>query len=78
VIVGYGVTVPSGSLPVFSVDTEEEAKALVLLACETDAAGNHFAKELVEEQSLDNLQAFSDRLSAVWDRMTKTTKGARK
>ena len=69
-IVGYGVTVPSGSLPVFSVDTEEEAKALVALACETDAAGYHFARELADEQSLENLQAFSDRLSATWVKMT--------
>lgn len=67
---GYGVSVPDGSLPVFSVDTEEEAKQLVVLACPTNAAGEYVAPELAAEQSLDSLSAFSVRLAELWfDRM---------
>lgn len=46
----------------YSVDTEEEARALITLACETNAAGEYIARELIEEQTLDNLIAFGERL----------------
>lgn len=65
-VVGYGVSVPEGHLPVFSVDTEAEAKSLIVLACETNGRGEYIAKELVMKQTLDNLQAFSDRLDKTW------------
>ena len=58
---------PDGSLPVFSTDTEEEARNLLTMACGTTVEGEFFAKELVQEQTLDNLFAFSDRLAEVWD-----------
>jgi hypothetical protein len=48
---------------VFSVDTEEEAEKLIRLCCPTDVDGNYFARELAEEQTLENLQAFSDKLA---------------
>lgn len=54
---------PKGFLPVFSVDTEEEAKELIALCCPTDIAGNYYARELAEEQTLENLQLFSDKLA---------------
>lgn len=64
---GYGHVVPEGRLPVFSVDTEQEAKMLVAMACPRDLEGNHYARELAREQTLENLAAFSDKLQKCWD-----------
>ncbi len=61
----YGRTCEKGFLPVYSVDTEEEAHDLLVLACETNLAGEFIAKELVMEQTLDNLTAFGERLAEV-------------
>ena len=57
---------PDGWLPVFSVDTEEDAKSLIVLTCPTDREGNYYARELVHEQTLDNLQRFSDKLQEAY------------
>lgn len=62
-IVGYGTVVPEGSLPVYSLDTEEEAKRLITLTCGTTMQGEHYARELADQQTLPNLKAFSDRLA---------------
>jgi hypothetical protein len=67
------VTVPSGSLPVYSVDTEEEAQSLLVLACGTNNEGQFIARELVVEQTLDNLDAFGARLEET-DEMLKKLK----
>lgn len=69
--VGYGVTVPEGRLPVFSTDTEEQARRLIVLTCPRDAAGNYYARELAEEQTLENLQRFSDKLARAWEVLKK-------
>tara|TARA_R110000744_G_scaffold29871_3_gene70981 strand:+ start:377 stop:610 length:234 start_codon:yes stop_codon:yes gene_type:complete len=66
VVVNFGTVVPKGHLPVFSVDTEVQAKALLILACERDLDGNFIARELVEEQNLDNLYSFGERLAHIW------------
>lgn len=58
----YGRTVADGSLPVYSVADEKEAKDLLVLACPTNSNGEFVAPELVEEQTLENLERFSDRL----------------
>ena len=47
----------------FSVDTKEDAEALLVLACPRNIQGEFVARELVDEQNLDNLQAFSDKLA---------------
>jgi hypothetical protein len=60
-----------GFLPVYSVDTEKEARLLLTMACSTNYQGEFVARELVQEQSLENLQAFSDRLEAMHKRMLK-------
>lgn len=65
----YGRSVPDGFLPVFSVDTEQEAKDLIVLCCPRDDNGVHYARELAAEQTLENLQAFSDKLARGWDMM---------
>jgi hypothetical protein len=63
---------------VFSVDTEAEAEQLIIATCPRNAAGIYYARELVHEQSLENLQAFSDKLAAVYkimqDNKTKQRK----
>tara|TARA_Y100001963_G_C6721792_1_gene419447 strand:- start:736 stop:912 length:177 start_codon:yes stop_codon:yes gene_type:complete len=51
---------------VFSVNSEEEAKRLIALACPLSYDGHYYAPELVEEQTLDNLRVFSDRLEATY------------
>lgn len=66
-VVGYGRSLPKGCLPVFSVDTEEEARRLLVLACPTNTEGQFIAPEVAAEQTLDNLALFSDRLKRAWD-----------
>ena len=72
-IVGHGPkgSRPAGSLPVFTTDTREEAEALVTLACSTNLKGQHIAPELWEEQTLENLQTFSDRLDDIYHKYIK-------
>lgn len=53
----------------FSVDTEEQAQQLIILTCPRDDRGIHYARELAHEQTLENLQAFSDKLARGWDIM---------
>jgi hypothetical protein len=75
------VTVPKGSLPVFSVETEEQAERLLTIACPTNLRGEYIAEELAEHQTLDNLAAFSDRLAETFGRhqdfIVGNTKGGR-
>lgn len=64
---GYGRTPPRGTLPVFSVGDDEEARELIVLACPTNLAGEYIAPELAREQTLPNLYAFGDRLARLHD-----------
>ena len=63
---------PDGHLPVYSVADEQEAEALIRLACPRDGGGQFYARELVQEQTLDNLELFSDRLDAAHDVLERT------
>ena len=58
----------------FSVENEEEAKLLITLACSRSYSGEYIARELAEEQTLDNLKAFSDRLENTYDKFIKKEK----
>jgi hypothetical protein len=58
-----------GWLPVFSVDTEEEAEQLLIASCPRGLDGAFYAPELAQEQTLENLQAFSDRLLSIYTRI---------
>jgi hypothetical protein len=60
--------VTPGFLPVFSVDTEKEARLLLTMACQTNYQGEFVAGELVNNQNLENLQAFGDRLADMYSR----------
>jgi hypothetical protein len=73
VIVGHGPkgTRPAGRLPVFTVNNEQEADLLLTLACSTNLKGEYVAKELYEEQTMENLQAFSARLEHIYDTYIK-------
>lgn len=49
-----------------SVNTEVEARRLLTLACPTNVRGEWVATELVEEQTLERLSAFGDRLEQLY------------
>lgn len=74
----FGRSCPKGFLPVFSVDTEAEAKELILLCCPKDAAGNFYARELTVEQNIENLAAFGDKLSKGYAFLQQQKEEARK
>lgn len=69
----YGTVVPfdDGWLPVYSVDTDEEAEELLREACPLNRNGEFVAPELAAEQTLDNLFAFGERLEKIHKRLTK-------
>lgn len=71
----YGTVVPfdEGWLPVFSVGSEAEAHALLTATCPTNVDGEFVARELVEEQTLDNLYAFGARIQKIHDERFKGT-----
>lgn len=58
----YGRTPEPGFLPIYSVDTEQEAHDLLVVSCSRDVSGQFVAHELTEEQTLENLYAFGARL----------------
>lgn len=70
-IVNYGTVVPKGYLPVYSVDTEDEARLLLTMACPTTTDGRWIAEELAEDQTLERLSSFGKRL-AVTEKFIKT------
>jgi hypothetical protein len=72
-VVDYGYVIPEGRLPVFSTCCEDRAKALIVLACETNLHGEYIARELALEQTLENLEAFSERLDQAHDRLPACT-----
>ncbi len=76
-VVRYGRSVEPGFLPIYSVDTEEEARQLLTLTCQTNLNGEFIAKELIQEQTLGNLYAFGDRL-AEGHKMLKQRKKVKK
>lgn len=66
---GFGrKPIPRGTLPVFSVADEEEARELLVMACPTNLRREFVAVELAEEQTLENLYAFGDRLRGLHDK----------
>lgn len=58
VILGYGAVIPNGSIPIFSVDSEEEAYRLLMLTCPTGFSHERVATELIQE----NLGVVEQRL----------------
>lgn len=72
-VVGHGPkgTRPAGRLPVFTTDTPEEAEFLINLACPLTYDGKRIAPELAEEQTIENLNAFSARLADLYEKYVK-------
>lgn len=70
-MVGFGRKLPAGTLPVFSVNTEEEAKRLITLCCPMNDEGQYYARELAAEQTLENLEKFGERLALGYAHMKK-------
>lgn len=65
---GFGkAPVPKGSLPIFSVNSEDEAYRLLVVACPRTADGHFIARELATEQTLKNLYRFGDRLHTIYN-----------
>ena len=56
-------------MPVFTVNNEEEAKMLLAWACPTNLDGEYIAPELAEEQTLERLSAFGDRLESLYEKL---------
>ncbi len=65
----FGTECPEGFLPIFSVETLEDAKSLLVRTCETNMNGEFVARELAEQQNFINLHAFGDRLRAAYEQM---------
>jgi hypothetical protein len=68
-VVHFGPKCEPGCLPVFSVETEAEAKQLLVMACPRGLDGQYYARELAREQTLEGLEAFSDRLQRCYTLM---------
>lgn len=60
-----------------SVGDEKEAQALIIAGCPRDDAGNFYARELVNEQTLENLEVFSKKLQTIHDKYFKGTERCR-
>lgn len=67
----FGPKCEKGFLPIFSVNTDQEALDLLIVACPRNLNGAFIAPELVEEQTLENLYAFGDRLRALYAKTCK-------
>lgn len=58
----FGRSTEPGFLPVYSVDTEKQARDLLIAVCPTNYNGEYIAPELAQKQTLDNLKKFGERL----------------
>ena len=75
--VTFGAVCPEGSLPLFSVDTEQEARDLLVATCSLGLDGEYYARELApyaEEGAdqtgrLDAFYAFGERLRDTYARI---------
>lgn len=56
----------------FTTRNRAEAEALITLACPMNHAGEYIAPELAEEQTMANLNAFSDRLEDLYNKYINT------
>ena len=58
-------------LPVFSVGSEKEAELLLTMTCQRNLDMEFIAPELAQEQTIENLMAFGDRLRDAHAKMNK-------
>ena len=64
-----GQVCPKGFLPIYSVDTEEEAHRLVEITCPRNPDGTYFSRHLAEGQSIERLFEFGEQLDKAHQRM---------
>lgn len=60
---------PSGFLPVFSVDDEEEARAVIVATCSRGDDGNYYSHDLAREQSVEALERLGEKMAAALKRI---------
>lgn len=80
----YGDVLPEGFLPVYSTCCEARAEQLLAASCEWrvpdhgpgEGVGDYYARELVYDQTLDNLELFSTRLDENHDQLPPCGCGA--
>lgn len=65
----WGTQCPRGFLPIYSVDTMEEAERLVIMACPRGDDGQLYSRELAQQQDLDTLFAFGEKLHKYHERL---------
>lgn len=55
----------------YSVDTDEEAHQLIVACCEYNRGEpkGYIARELAQEQTIENLDKFADRLHTMYQRL---------
>lgn len=58
-------------LPVYSVGSEKEAQRLLILACPTNSNGEFIDRYTAREQTLENLELFSNDLDRAHDLLVK-------
>jgi len=67
-VVKIGAVCPQGFLPVYSTDTKEEAKQIVVLACPTNYDGDYVAPEVAGttgDERISQFVAFGKRLEQI-------------
>lgn len=56
-------------LPVYSVETREEAKMLIVMTCSRGLDGEYYAPGLADKQTLERLYGFGHRLDQAYQRL---------
>jgi hypothetical protein len=67
---------PEGFLPIFSVNSEDEAQRLLVATCSRGLDGNYYANEMAREQSLAQFVVFGQKLERVYALITSRTSAA--
>lgn len=67
----FGLKCEDGFLPVYSVGSEKEARALLTMCCGTNNEGEFVARELMNEQNMGNLLTFGLRLHKMHELLVK-------
>ena len=62
------------ALPVFSVNTEQEANALITLACTKSYDSDRHGLPHILDENIDNMEAVGDHLAAAYRRMQTKVK----
>lgn len=68
----FGTECPEGFLPVYSVDTEAEARRLIGMTCSLGNDGFYYSREMAEAEregrrDIDGFYLFSQKLDQVYE-----------